>query len=272
MIPIELREQIQSKLKIGGASFYYQIKRIRENLGYTCSKEIAAYVLASENGIDPMPYIKGDEMADYRQAIQMRRTPLIPLTPPSSPAPEIKTISKDSTTTPKKLVIQIQDMDEFNVPNLTRSTIDDAREMTKIYPVIYLFENSVREFIKEVLDKRSSNWWDGVNENIKKRVENRKKTETQNAYHGQSRIHSIQYVDFDDLRNIIQSNAKIFNDYMPDNNVEYIQQKLRELKDSRNILMHCNPLTETDMIRVKVYFTDWQNLLKAIREKDNKEE
>lgn len=272
MIPRELREQILSKLKKRRAWFYLQINRVREELAYTFSEEIAAYVLASENGIDPLPYIKGDEMADYRQAIQMKLTRLKPLDQSSSHAHETKTETKDNTTTPKKIVVQIQDMDEFDVPNLTRSVINDAREMTKVYPVIYLFENSVREFIKEVLDKRSPDWWDNVNKGIKKKVEDRKITETQNAYHGKSRIHSIQYVDFDDLRNIIQSNAKIFNDYMPDNNVEYIQQKLREVKDSRITLMHCNPLTERDVTRVKVYFTDWQSQLKASREKLNKEE
>ena len=262
MIDNKLRELIQAKVKLGQASFYRKLKQIREDLSYSIPNEIAVYVLASENGIDPLPFIQDHEKEDYRQAIQMRRK--------STEPPKLtvlKTGKKETVLTTKKIVIHIPNMPEYEVPNLHRSIIEDAARMSESYPVIYLFENSVREFIKEVLDKKKPDWWDKVNSGIKKRVEDRKSTETQNAYHGRTRVHPIQYVDFDDLRNIIQNNAKIFNDYMPDNNVEYIQQKLREIKDSRNILMHCNPLTENDTKRVNVYFIDWQNQLISIKEK-----
>lgn len=267
MIPNKLREDILLKINKTPRWFYIQLEQIRENLGYSFSREIAAYVFASENGIDPLPYIEGEQITEYRQAIQMRRTLQLPRIPITTTNPETRTEAKEIPTNPRRVVIQIPDLDEYEIPNLTGSTIADAAQMSKIYPVIYLFENSVREFIREVLDKRSPQWWDHVNAGIRKRVEDRKNTEMQNAYHGKTRVHPIQYVDFDDLRNIIQNNAKIFNDFMPDNNVEYIQQKLREVKDSRNILMHCNPLTETDMTRVRLYFTDWLNQLRATQEK-----
>ena len=182
---------------------------------------------------------------------------------PSPTANEKRTIRKHTSRPSKPISVLIPDLEKLQIPNLTKSNVLEAAEMAKVYPLIYLFENSVRGFIKEVLDKEKPNWWDRVNKGIKQRVEDRQKTEKQNAYHGKSRIHPIQYVDFDDLRNIIQSNAKIFNEYMPDKNVEYLQQKLRELKDSRNILMHCNPLTEDDIRRVRLYLADWVRLLNA---------
>jgi hypothetical protein len=90
-----------------------------------------------------------------------------------------------------------------------------------------------------------------------KRVESRIQREKKNRYHGRRGIHPIQYVDFEDLRNIIATNAKSFNKYMPDNNIEWLIQRLREVKDSRDILMHCNPITKDDIERVRLYFSDW---------------
>ncbi|MFH2112099.1 MAG: Swt1 family HEPN domain-containing protein [Candidatus Bathyarchaeota archaeon] len=265
MISSDLRDQILSRLGKSIPWFYAELRQISENLGFSFSNRIIAYVFAYENGVDPSPFIKDEELAEYRQAIQMRRTMgLVPSPQTPVSIPEDKTVRKSTPRLPKPVFVQIPEMERLNVPNLAKEIVNDASEMAKIYPLIYLYENSVREFIKEVLDKRSPDWWDKVNKGIKDRVEDRQRTEKQNAYHGKLRVHPIQYVDLDDLRNIIQSNAIIFNDYMPDKNVEYLQQKLRELKDSRNILMHCNPLTQDDMQRVRLYFADWVRQLKGM--------
>lgn len=254
MISGEFRDIIKSELGWTHYRFYKELKQVNESLGYGFSNRIIAYIIAYENGIDPSNYIEQNDIADYRQAIQMRRT-IGQATISKSSNEESITKSKSKKSN-KPIFIKIPDLEQLQITNLTKSDLNEAVEMTKVYPLIYIYENSVRQFIKEVLDKEKPDWWKYVNKSIKRRVDDRRKTEKQNAYHGKSRVHPIQYVDFDDLRNIIQSNAKIFNEYMPDKNIEYLQQKLRELKDSRNILMHCNPLTEDDIRRVRLYLAD----------------
>jgi len=265
MIDKDILILLQKKLNLKERQTRNRIEKIRKEIGYGYSSEIAAYVLAYENDIDPSPFIKVEELTEYRGAIQTRQTmkqPLIHKTP--VPTYEEKTGQRKTSRSQKPIVVQFNELEKYEVTNLPKTIVNEATEMAQIYPLIYLYENSVREFIKEILDERNPDWWDNVNKGIKERAERRQKTEIQNAYHGKSRVHLIQYLDFDDLRNIIQSNALIFNEYMPDKNIEYMQQKLRELKDSRNILMHCNPLTEDDKNRVRLYLSDWVRLLKTM--------
>jgi len=251
MINRRILKELEKKTSLSKSRVYELIDDMRKRIK-AYSRETAANVLAAERGINVYSILGEEEIKEVREALK-----ILHATPTPIPTETRKMIGRSVTRVMQPRVIQLKGMENFDVQNLPSSVINEASEMSYVYPIIYLFENSLRAFIKEVLDEENPDWWANVNSKMMKRAESRIQKEKKNRYHGRRGVHPIQYVDFDDLRNIIATNAIIFNKYMPDNNVEWLIQRLREVKDSRDILMHCNPITEDDIERVRLYFGDW---------------
>jgi len=218
-----------------------------EEIGPLYTRRISSYVVALEKGVDVTEYMDETEKETVRQFM----------------GPNVRYVSVESEPkekkVPRKRVLRFPDKFESDCPkNLSETVLKEAIEMSGVYPYIYLLENSIRSFIKEVMDKIDPNWWDtSVKKSIQKDVEDRMNREIKNRYHGKRGVHPIQYVDFDHLRTIIARNREHFEEYLPDNSIQWLTQRLKELKESRNILAHNNPLTENDVRRLKTYYEDW---------------
>ena len=142
-------------------------------------------------------------------------------------------------------------------PLLPRALVDEAAEMSKIFPVIYLFENSVRNLVKIVLEnKYGDGWWDSkVSTKTKDKVDDRLKQEDANRWHGKRGVHKIFYTDIEDLKSIIISNWEDFKAIF--RNQAWVQSKIEEIELSRNIIAHNNPLSDRDIKRLRINFEDW---------------
>lgn len=223
-----------------------------KEIGPLYSRRIASYVVAIEKDVDVTEFMDENEKEIVRQFM----------------GPNVRYVRVEAEPkrikVPSKRVIRFPDKFESDFPsNLTESTIKEAVEMSEVYPYIYLLENSIRTFIRIVMEKVNTDWWNTkVNNTIRKRAESRMASETKNRYHGRRGVHPIQYVNFDHLRTIIARNREHFEERLPDNSIEWLTQRLREVKDSRDILAHNNPLIEDDVRRVKLYYNDW---IKQIR-------
>jgi hypothetical protein len=143
-------------------------------------------------------------------------------------------------------------------PILPKSIVDDASKMADTYLMIYIFENSVRNLIRNVLEtKYGKYWWDShVSKPVKDTVEKRKEQENENRWHGKRGEHPIFYTDISELNSIITKNWDDFKDIIQKDHT-WIKHKIEEIKTSRNVVAHNNPLEKDDIQRIEVNFKDW---------------
>lgn len=161
----------------------------------------------------------------------------------------------------KKIILRFSDGTEVPGLGLPPAVLLEAREMAKIYPYLYIFENSLRYLITQRLSTRyGKDWWETrVGKDIKDKAAERIQKEGKNRWHGRRGAHPIFYTDIDELRAIIASNASEFETVLPDvkRPIEWITQRIEEISMSRNVVAHNNPLADDDITRVRVYFKDW---------------
>lgn len=159
-------------------------------------------------------------------------------------------------------------------PLLPKSIKGEAKLMAeKSYLSLYIFENSLRNFIKIIMDKKyGPDWWPqqmgtkklkGIVNKVEKRMEEEEKI----AWHGKRGAHFIFYSDFGDLANIIKTHEKIFRPYFKNQKVKtnWLLSKMYEIEPSRNVTAHHNPLSDKDLSRVHGNLMDWLAQLKYLR-------
>jgi len=245
MINKEILGLLRSQTKLSTPGLYAAIDRKKRQIGYACSTETAAYILASEYNIDISEHLKPEELAEVREAIRL-----------------VKTVQFKKTPVEEKTVIVKLGKDfKIDCPNVPESVLKDASKMSGVYPYFYVFENSIRYFIKDILENKYGNdWWSlKVSPKIREKAESRQSKEGRNRWHGKRGEHPIFYIDIDDLQKIITSNFEDFKDRLPDVDrpIEWLTNRIEEIELSRNIIAHHNPLTDDDITRVKMYFKDW---------------
>lgn len=253
MIDGRIIEALKSNLDIGYAAVYERIKKVRESRGFTISKEQAAALLASENGIDIAKYLKQDELSELRK-LQSQSPVVIKKVIKRQPIPQPKIIKFSSG-------LQIQD--PLLPPKITRESV----EMANIYTVLYTFENSVRNVISLRLSKKyGENWWKiKVSPRIQEKVNDRIAKESANPWHGKRGSAPIFYTDINHLLSIIKNNWSDFESLFP--NQSWIETRISEIEMSRNIVAHNNPLTKRDINRISLYFGDWEAQLKVVKDR-----
>lgn len=225
---------------------YQMIRQKKKEYNYTITTEMAAYLLAADYGIDVSKILPEEELAKLRT---LRET---------------KIVVKEGKEKKLPQEITIDVVKEFRVrdPFLPKRMIEEAKDMAKVYPIVYLFENSVRNLIKIVLEKKyGQNWWDNkVPLAVRQEVEKRLVKEKENRWHGKRGAHKIFYTNIGDLNSIITTNWKDFEELFPSQ--AWIKSRIDEIELSRNVIAHNNPLSERDIKRLKIYFEDWINQIK----------
>lgn len=149
---------------------------------------------------------------------------------------------------------------------LTPSMVTQAGEMSEVYSIVYVLENSFRQLISERLEKiYGKDWWNKakISTDTKRKVDGRLKEEDENRWHSRRGVHQIFYTDFSDIGAIVINNWDAFKDVFKK---QYrLQAKLEEIELSRNIIAHNNPLPDKEIKRLKLNFDDWIRILKESR-------
>jgi len=175
--------------------------------------------------------------------------------------------AKDASS--KQIVVEIDKGVKIVDPLLPKKFIDDATKMAGVYPVVYIFENSVRNLISTVMkSKHDEKWWETkvgakINEKVKSRIDN----EDKNPWHGRRGAHPIFYTDIDELKSIITANWSDFQDIFP--NLQWVTGKIDEIEMSRNVIAHNNPLEDRDIVRLKLNLEDWLKQIAGWTEQSN---
>lgn len=250
--------------KMGGVTktrVRQKIKEIEEE--QLLSKEAAACFLAHSLNLPLNNYFDHDVLKDVRETKQKGN--IKPIKVYSTKKVEIKeTLFKVDFD---KIFRDIKE------PLLPQSILNDAKEMATYYPLFYVFENSIRNFIIVVMRKNyGKDWWNNKIKTNKyfiktcREVEGRKKAEDENRFHGKRVSHEIFYTDIDGLKKIINI---FFPDFKPILNQEkfFYEHMFQTINLSRNIIAHNNPLNKRDFDRIKHAFSDWCDQLNRAKEK-----
>lgn len=254
MINQEIFQTLKRELNVSQATLYRMLKKIKKGSGYLITLKEAAYLLASEQGIDVL------KLLDEKQRERL-------MTLKQHQKVEIKPQKIEKKIIRKEYVLKLGSKSIVKDPLLSKKIYDDSSDMTEVYQLLYIFENSVRNFITRVLsNKHGSNWWDNkVSVKVRGNVNNRKAKEKQIPWHGRRGAHPLFYTNIDDLKSIITSNWSDFQSLLP--NQEWIKVLIGVIEPSRNVVAHNNPLHKDDIERIKVNFRDWNKQLNAIKDK-----
>lgn len=130
-------------------------------------------------------------------------------------------------------------------------------EMQRVYRVLYVLENIVRDFIdvrfREV--DQTSDWFEGrASSDMKRKLEQRRAAEEKNQWHSGRNRHPLFYMDFGDLAKLIITHWSVFED-LPGQT--WVQSRLDEAERSRNVIAHTNLLTSEEASRLQMHLRDW---------------
>lgn len=234
--------------EVSKRAIYYRIEAIREEFNYTISSKTAANLLASRMGIDVYRILEKSDLDELRGLLKLS-IPTIP---------KVKRVKRPEEE--RLISIGKKVIEAFLLPpNLAK----EAERMADVYPDIYVFENTLRYVVMSVLKQRhGENWWyksNIVSNRIRKEVEKRKKKEGKNRWHSVRGTHEVFYTNFGDLSSIIATNWNDFKTIFPDLN--WIQSRMYEIEQSRNIIAHNNPLPTREVNRIKLYYGDLKKQL-----------
>lgn len=234
----------ESNPKITRRAIYLRIEGVRREFGKAISRRTASNLLASRIGIDVYKIVKDkDELAELRDLVKTTTQPIQRQKPLKKREGE------------KPMIIRKKIVETYGLPsNLEK----EAQRMAEVYPNVYVFENTIRYLVKTTLEKKhGNNWWhegNVVSNDIRKEVKKRREQEQQNRWHSERGSHEIFYTDFGDLNSIITTNWSDFKSLFPD--LKWIQSRMYEIEQSRNIIAHNNPLPRREVDRIEMYYKD----------------
>ncbi len=138
----------------------------------------------------------------------------------------------------------------------------------RVYPLLYIFENSVRDLIERVLkDAYSSEWWTmAVPKAVRETATKHKAAEAKEPWHGARGKRDIDYVFLNDLWSIIKDKWNHFGQFFP--NQSWVEALITgDMNVSRRVFAHMNPLHENDVKNIEAAFRKWTKQLKAVEAK-----
>lgn len=252
----KLIEDLKKKLAVKtDDSIYEKIRNLRKKIGTHHSIEVTACLFAAQNDLDPhrKKYNIDQETLNKANQISINQQPQI-----QSPT---KPTRKATPKSPRSVNVGSKFSIKSSILPLAR--LNEAKMMADdIYPLLYVLENSLRELILRIMDDAygKNKWWNAsyVPDGIIKKVTYRISNEKNEPWHGKrgSGVHQIYYTDLLDLHKIIEfkPNWKKFKSIIA--NKRWLKTRLEEIRLTRNIIMHCNPLAPNDKKRLEVYFKD----------------
>jgi hypothetical protein len=250
MINRRLKQDLLKKLGITPQALSQRAERIKKSMPMTT--EEATYVLAHRIGLKLDRYLDADTMNKLR--------PIVSYQEPNATIPTIK----NKREIAKEYHVTISGVFKGSDPLLDGLKLNEAKSMASIYPLLYVLENSIRQFICLIMDKEVGQDWleNEVPKELKKDVADRMKDENVNAWHQRRGAHPIDYLDLKDLPRLISKRVnKIAPKIIP--SYEWFAQMIKEVYLSRCVLCHMNPLDNDSIDSVKLRFKQWQKQIKG---------
>ena len=134
---------------------------------------------------------------------------------------------------------------------------NEALRMTRLYALIYCFENSVRLLIGDRLRERHGlDWWQTkVPKKVKDFAESRQKNARATSWLEGEKRDVLGFVEFGHLADLITNNWDDFSDLIPSQ--QWLKQRFDELEKTRNFIAHNRLLQMGEFSRIEMYVADW---------------
>lgn len=146
-------------------------------------------------------------------------------------------------------------------PQFEHEIRTEAAEMARHFEVFYCLERSIRGLITEIFEEaHGASWWDSgkIPQNIVSGVRDRQKQEQDSGMTRRSDL-SIDYTTFGELSVIISSNWALFTTVF--NSQRAVEKVMSSLNMLRGPIAHCCPITEDEVLRLRLTIKDWFRLL-----------
>ena len=214
-------------------------------------RHIATYLAASRAGVAIDNHLDADtlrEVADYDVRVHAKEQTAGPV---AVPAP-----AKQGTK--RKGATEVQ-FPNFQVPpgTLSEGQMKNAQRMAvRVYPLLYAFENSVREFVNGHLTAEyGKDWWDRqnlVSSGVRNAVAITQRARGSHRWVERKTAHPIYYTMLDNLKDIIVSNDgwKVFKPIL--NKQAWVEDRVASMEVPRNVVAHMNPLLEKNIKGLEV--------------------
>ena len=255
----ELRQALLGRLGITPQALSLRAQKRKRQL--PMSTEQAVYTIAHEEGIDVSRYLSKEETADVRH--------LVSLLNGSRPSGDDASAARPRarSTQPKPVSVSIAGVDVGTIPALSAAHAKEAKAMAeRVYPTMYLFENSVRDLIERVLyAKHGTDWWNvAVSSKVRETATKFKNDEKKDTWHGKRGRRDLDYLLLTQLWVIIRDRWKDFEPLFPQGQA-WVQALIEsDMNVSRRVIAHMNPLEEDDIKGLEASFRKWVKHLKAI--------
>ena len=239
-------------------------QRIRERmLELPMSRENAAHSIAHAEGIDLSKYLSNEDLAEARSVVA-EWTNIS--NAQSTTSVRGNNSSADRAVRARPIVLRVAGVDASSVPGLTPRHASEAKEMAdKVYPMLYVFENSIRSIVERVLSSElGSNWWStSVPRKIQGKAASRIAQENYTPWHGRRGATEIYYIDLNDLWLIIKHQWTHFKELFP--NQAWIESLItNDMNVSRRQVAHMNPVARSDVRNVEAAFRKWTLQLQGV--------
>jgi hypothetical protein len=255
----ELRTALLANLGVSGQRLHQLAQARKKVLPMTTVQ--AYYTIAHDEGIDLTKYLNGAETAEVRALVGQLKAAQA-----AWPTGGAKPATRRRAAPPKATVVSIKGVNVQSLPGLSAKHATEARIMAeKVYPMVYVFENSVRDVIERVLTAAAGpQWWaTAVPGKVQKKYTDRKADEAKDPWHGRRGAREIDYVDLTDLWAIINNRWSDFAPLFPMGKPWVESLIVNDMNVSRRPLAHMNPLAADDISNMEAAFRKWAKALTA---------
>ena len=255
----ELRNALLAKLGVTPQRLHQLAKKRKQQLPMSTVQ--AYYTIAHDEGIDVSRYLSPEETAEVRQLVAQLKSAGAPALPSNGVARRAR-----REVARRETFITIAGVNVENLPGLSPTHAAEAKAMAeKVYPMLYVFENSVRDLIERVLSAaHGADWWaKGVPPKVQQRAAKHRTDEAKDPWHGRRGARDIDYVLVSDLWLIMKDEWRMFAPLFP--GPAWVESLLtNDMNVSRRPIAHMNPLATEDVKNLEAAFRKWARQLKAV--------
>lgn len=225
------------------------------------STEHALYTIAHEQGVDIAKHLSAAETAQVQQALTALRGRN------GGDAAAVARQPGRQKRNPKVISVSIKGF-PTKLSEIAGTHAREAKMMAeRVYPRLYVFENSLRDVVERVLSaKKGTDWWaKTVPKKIRDTAAKHKAAESKDQWHGKRGDREIDYVFLSQLWDIIKHNWSCFKGLFP--NQAWIEALItNDMNVSRRVVAHMNPLGDDDVRNIEAAFRKWVKQIKAVED------
>ena len=135
-----------------------------------------------------------------------------------------------------------------------------ALEMSRLYALLFCFENEIRDFIRErLLESEGPDWFEKLPPKIVKASTDRRDNSLKDSWLEGQKTDILGFVDFGHLGQIIVAKWDFFKDIVPSQH--WLSQRMDELEKARNFIAHNRMLLPSEFARLYMYVADWNRVI-----------